>query len=205
MIIRRRRTDNAIPPNGKVYHDLVSRNGISVSQISTDMFHLTFPQSFITHHRVCNKIYTGSTTIGIWTAFPSVWCFVNHSTSFSPFGYIWPLYFLCFDLRYMIISFGTLRYCVTLHMQVISAVMLLYISGKFTIGNIEIISFIVKLRSYWSTLLMSMCRSRYEVDLYVDKLSFPRISYTFVKSGFSFKTFCYCYWSHIFCVADNLC
>jgi hypothetical protein len=57
------------------HHDLVDRYGISVSQMTTDMFHLSlhFPvlSSFITYHQVCNYFNTTGATSGARDAYPS--------------------------------------------------------------------------------------------------------------------------------------
>jgi hypothetical protein len=39
--------------DGGRHHDLVSRCGISVSQMITDMIHLPVLSSFMTYHRLC--------------------------------------------------------------------------------------------------------------------------------------------------------
>ena len=58
------------------HHDLVDRYGISVSQMTTDMFHLsqTLPGPFLIHdlyYRVCNQINTMGATSGAGTTYPS--------------------------------------------------------------------------------------------------------------------------------------
>ena len=56
-------------------HDLINRYRISVSQMTTHMFHLYkhFPvvSSFMTNLRVCNESNTTGATIGTGTAYPS--------------------------------------------------------------------------------------------------------------------------------------
>ena len=57
------------------HHDLVDRYGISVSQMTMDMFHcrklFSDLSSFMIYHRVCNKINTTGVTSGAGTAYPS--------------------------------------------------------------------------------------------------------------------------------------
>ena len=57
------------------HHDLVSSYGISVSQMTTDMFRLSSSQadSFLIHElsRFCNKSNTTGATGGAGTAYPS--------------------------------------------------------------------------------------------------------------------------------------
>ena len=57
------------------HHDLVDRYGISVSQMTMGMLHLskTLPGPFLIHgfHRVYNYINTTGTTSGAGTAYPS--------------------------------------------------------------------------------------------------------------------------------------
>jgi hypothetical protein len=54
------------------HHDFVDRYGISVSQMTTDMFHLSQTlSSFVTYYRVCNHINTTGATSGAGTAYPS--------------------------------------------------------------------------------------------------------------------------------------
>ena len=56
------------------HHDLVDCYGISVSQTTTDRFHLSFHFSVLssmTYHRVCNQINATGATSGVETAYPS--------------------------------------------------------------------------------------------------------------------------------------
>ena len=57
------------------HYDVVDRYGISVSQMTTDMFHLSkhFPviSSLMTYHRVCNQINTTDVTSEAGTAYHS--------------------------------------------------------------------------------------------------------------------------------------
>jgi hypothetical protein len=50
------------------HHDLIDRYGISVSQMTKHMFHIS---SFVSSHRVCNYIYTTGVTSGAGTGYPS--------------------------------------------------------------------------------------------------------------------------------------
>ena len=56
------------------HHDLIHRYGISVSQMTTNMFrcHKLFPvlSLFMTYHRVCEWINTTGVTSGAGTAYP---------------------------------------------------------------------------------------------------------------------------------------
>ena len=47
------------------------RYGLSVSQITTDIFHFPVLSSFMTYHRVCNYIKTTGATSGAGTVYPS--------------------------------------------------------------------------------------------------------------------------------------
>ena len=57
------------------HHDLDDRYGISVSQMTTNIFHWRkhFPvlSSFMTYHRICNQSSTLGATSGAGTAYPS--------------------------------------------------------------------------------------------------------------------------------------
>ena len=68
------------------HHDLVARYGISVSQMTTDMFHLSsaIPGPFLVHsyHRVCNQINTTGVTSVAGTAYPT------GTSEFTP-GFQW--------------------------------------------------------------------------------------------------------------------
>ena len=112
------------------HYDLVDRCGISVSQMTTDMFHLSVFSSFMTYHRVCNQINTTGATSGTGTNnfFPEhlssppffcgvrvtrslvvCVCFVDRCLSVCSFIF-WPLCCQCFfDLRILITSLWYLR------------------------------------------------------------------------------------------------
>ena len=93
---------------GKFYgrhHDLVDRYGISVSQMTTDMFHFPVLSSFMTSHRICNQI----NTMGVTSGAPEFTSGFQWGLCYSIFSFICmfcrSLFVLC------IISFGHCVLC----------------------------------------------------------------------------------------------
>ena len=86
------------------HHDLVNCYRITMSQMTSDMFHFTVLTSFMTYHWVCNQSIKTSATTGTGTA--------HHSTApeFTP-GFYWGsccsiFSFLCSVLQILICPFG---------------------------------------------------------------------------------------------------
>ena len=110
------------------HHDVANRYRVSVSQMITDMFCLSYynhnpvPSLFVTYHRICNKSNTTGVTCGAGNAYPSGapefttvfsgvrfaryldFCEMFYRSLFVLlFVFLWPLYCLSFlDLRYLI-------------------------------------------------------------------------------------------------------
>ena len=144
------------------HHDLVDRYGISASQMTTDMFHLSqtlFPilSSFMTYHRVCNQINTMGATSGAGIAYPS------GAPQFTP-GFQWGSCYSIFSFICMFCRSLFVLLCFVLLTIVLSV--LRYTDSDYSFGILRIFLY----KSYPRVLqsfhvILSFCRTVCDTDV----------------------------------------